>query len=66
MDEHAFLCKTFLGKDPFYLEKPMPVIHSQVLELHGFPFLQRSQLLPGTGSNMSHFFTLYRGASLYP
>ena len=66
MDEHAYLCKTFLGKDSFYLQKTMPVNHSQVLELHGVPFLQRSQLLPETGSNMSHFFTLCRGALLYP
>ena len=63
MDEYAYFCKTFLGKDLFYLQKTMPVNYSQVLELHGAPFLQ---LLPGTGSNMSHFFTLCRGALLYP
>ena len=38
MDEHAHLCKTFLGKDLFYLQKTMPVIHSQVLGLHGATF----------------------------
>ena len=45
-------CKTFLQEvySENYARHP-----SQGLELHGVPFLQRSQLLPRTGSNMLQF-----------